>query len=214
VIVDSGASAVVMDEALLATLGDPARPVLEGAAFGTIGGTVSGFHSRVWRLRAGAVSLDDVPVIVARNFPIFESVSRETGKPVRALIGGSFLRHFLATLDYQGQALRLARYDDPTHVAADEWVQIGVTFERDGDDWIASDVYTNRDAYQKGLRRGDVVEELAGVPLRGQPGETVDGILDGFTLGEEVELKYRRGGSLSTVRVLVEDLLPHYLPPA
>jgi hypothetical protein len=219
VVVDSGASGVFMDDGFLATLGDGARrPRLDGAVFGTVAGAVGGTHSRVWRLGLGAgatpVTVEDVAVIVAPGLTILDSVSAEVGRPVRALIGGTYLRHFLATLDYQAGELRLSRYDAPTHVAADEWIGVGMSFAREGDDWLAREVFTDRDAYVKGLRRGDVIEELGGVPLRGQPGELLDATLGGFGLGDEVDVAYRRGVSLERVRVLVEDLLPPYPPPA
>jgi hypothetical protein len=218
VVVDSGASGVVVDEALLEALGDAARrPRLDGAIFYTVNGATPGAHARVWRLTLGsgaaAVSLDDVPVMLAPGFDVLESLSREIGRPARALVGGSYLRHFLATLDYPGRALRLARYDDPSHVPGDEWVGVGVTFQRDGDEWLAREVYTGRDAHAKGLRPGDAIEAIGGFAVRGQPGEALDARLADYLLGDEVEIEYRREGAPATVRVLVEDLLPHYPPP-
>lgn len=220
VVVDTGASGMVMDEALLTSLGDAAgRPRLEGAVFGTVDGAVRGFHSRVWRVRlgtatgGGSVAVDDVAVMVAPDFDVLDGVSNEVGVRVHALVGGSLLRYFLTTLDYQEGELRLARYDQPSHVDPDEWIGIGLSFQRDGDEWLVREAYTNHDAYMKGVRRGDVVEEINGVPVRGQSGEVIDGALAGLKLGDDVEVRYRRDAALISVRVLVEDLLPHYAPP-
>jgi hypothetical protein len=85
--------------------------------------------------------------------------------------------------------------------------------QRSGSDWTVYEVYTNRDAYAQGVRVGDVVEQIGTMPLTGQGGATVQGLLDSYALGQRIPLTTRRGSEMSNLNVLVEDLLPHYPPP-
>jgi C-terminal processing protease CtpA/Prc len=133
--------------------------------------------------------------------------------PVQVFLGGSFLRHFLTTIDYPERVVRFGRYDDPSHIPADEFVGVGFTLRRDGDDWVVFEVYPDHDAYRDGVRGGDVVEEIDGMPLTGQPGQVVDAALRRFALGQEVPMSISRLGTARDVRILVEDLLPSLPPP-
>jgi hypothetical protein len=160
----------------------------------------------------GAAAVDDLPVLLVPGSDLLAGLSREVGVDVRALVGGSLLRHFLTTLDYQRRALRLMRYREPP-VPADEFVGPALSFSRFGEDWILHEVYPGHDAHADGLRPGDVIEEIDGMPLRGQPGEVLDAALARFGLGEEVPMRYRRGTLTGTALVLVEDVLPSYPPP-
>jgi hypothetical protein len=211
-IVDTGATAVTVEDTLYASLGG-ARPELEGIIIGTVSGNRAGLYSRVWRLALGDVTVDDVPISVVPGIELFANLSQEVGVPVQVFVGGSFLRHFLTTIDYPEGALRLGRYDDPTHIPAEEFVGIGMTLRRDGDDWVAFEVYPEHDAYRDGVRGGDVVEEIDGTPITGQPGEVVDAALGRFSLGQEVPMSVSRLGTARDVRILVEDLLPSLPPP-
>jgi hypothetical protein len=218
VVIDTGTSFVILDEALLAVLGDlDRRPLLDGVLVSTIDGDRPALLSRVWRLRleggGAAIEVEDLPVALVPGASLLAQVSAEIGRPARALIGGSLLRHHLTTLDYPRRQLRLARYDDQDHVPADEFIGVGLSLEREGDDWVAAEVFTNRDAWRKGVRPGDVVESVDGMPIGGQPGEVVDRAFARFAVGEEVPLEIRRGSALELVRVLFEDLLPSYPPP-
>ena len=95
----------------------------------------------------------------------------------------------------------------------DEFVGVGLSYVRDGEDWRVLEAYSNRDAYQQGVRPDAILEEIDGLPLRGLDGEAVDAALARFHLGDRVPLKVRNVGRARTISVLVEDLLPHYGPP-
>ncbi len=220
VLIDSGASGVVMDETTFASLGGE-RPRLEGLLVGTVEGELPGFLSRVWRARlegaddpSSQVAVDDLPIIVVPGLDLLADLSDEVDLPIGALVGGHLLRHHLTTVDTPARRLRLAPYLDPRHIDADEFIGVAVTFYRDGDDWRVLESFTDRDAWNEGLRPDDYVEEIDGMPVRGQPGEVIDAALGRFGLGQEVPITFRNLGGRQTVNVLVEDLLPHLGPPA
>jgi hypothetical protein len=220
-VLDTGATAVTVEDALFDSLSfeDPSRPLLDGAVISTVSGPRAAFFSRTWRVEArgadgsGAVALEDVPITVVPDLDLFPNLSAEVGVDVRVFLGGSFLRHFLTTIDYPEGVVRLGRYDDPTHVPPDEFIGVGMTLVQDGASWIASEVYPGHDAYADGVRPGDVVEAIDGMPITGQPGEVVNGALAAFALGEEVPMTVRRLATERELLILVEDLLPSYPPP-
>jgi hypothetical protein len=213
-VIDSGASTVVMSEELMAALAlDEARPILSGVRVATPEGERAAVLTRVWRVDlGGGAAVDDVPVMRVPGWGALEAISAEVGLPVSALIGGSLLRHFLTTLDYQRGELRLRRYHLPP-VPAGEFVGPALSFARLNQDWFLREVYPEHDAFAKGLRPGDLIEELDGMPLFGQPGEVIDAALARFQLGDLVPLRWRRGTQTGAVEVLVEDFLPSYPAP-
>ena len=214
VMVDSGASTVVMSDALESVLAlDEDRPHLSGVRIVTPEGERPAVMTRVWRIDlGGGASVDDVPVMLVPDWGVLESISNEVGLPVNALIGGSFLRYFLTTFDYQSGELRLRRYRQPP-VPADEFVGPALSFARFNQDWFLREVYPDHDAFNDGLRPGDLIEEIDGMPLHGQPGEVIDAALARFAIGDEVPMSWRRGTQTGTVEVLVEDFLPSYPAP-
>lgn len=217
-LVDSGASAVVIDEDVLATLGDVSgRPKLSGVTVGTVMGNIDADMSRVWRAELGdgdtVATLDDVPVLVLPPEVFFTSISLEVGRPIVALIGGSMLRRWMTTFDYQEDLLRLAPYAATDHIPAGEYIGVGFRLQRLGDEYVIADVYVDTDAWNEGLAEFDVVETIGGTPITGASEETVGGLMTAYGLGEEVPIGIRTAGGTEEHLVLVEDLLPSYPAP-
>jgi hypothetical protein len=213
-LLDTGATGVTLEETFLAQLGDAARrPHLDGLKVSTVYGVVPGFWTRAWRVTVGGASVDDVQAIVVPGSTLFSGVSGETGKDVRVLLGGKFLRSFFTTVDYQAGLVRLARYTDPTHIDPDEWVRPGFRVTLHGDEWRVSTVYPGADAATKGMRDGDVVERIDGMAVTGLASDAVDALLRDRAAGTTVRVDLLRGSQTIVVQVLVEDLLPHYPPP-
>lgn len=214
VLVDSGASAVVLEESFLAQLGDlGGRPRLDGLTVGTFEGPQPGYLSRVWQVGLDAAAVDDVPVIVVPGTNLFSSISDEVGLPIQALLGGSMLRWYVTTFDYPGRQLHLARYSDPSHILPNEYVSVGFSMDPVGDDWTIYEVYPGTDAAAEGLVEGDVVEELDGMTITGQPIEVVNALVGGYAVGQELPVGIRRPSSVEPHLVTIEDLLPSYPPP-
>jgi predicted aspartyl protease len=217
-LVDSGASAVVLSEQVFFTLGDlEGRPRLDGVTVGTVTGNADGFLSRVWRAELGAgdavAALDDVPVLVIPGSLLFLGIGEEIGRPLGALVGGSMLRRWATTFDYQAELLRLAPYEDTGHISPDEYVGVGFRIFPWGDEYLVADVYDDTDADDEGLAEGDVVDELGGVEITGLAAGAVGAIMDDYSLGEEVPVGIRTPGGTEVHMVLVEDLLPSYPAP-
>jgi hypothetical protein len=59
----------------------------------------------------------------------------------------------------------------------------------------------------------DVVIDIDGMPLAGQPVEVVESLMFGKPPGESLAMGVDRGGTRVDVSVLVEDLLPSYPAP-
>jgi hypothetical protein len=221
VMIDSGASIVLFDAALYASLkADPARPRLEGVQLvGVNDGPQTSFMTRVWRLELGEGAagsgnvVDDLEVGVVPGWTLLQQLSAEAGRPVQALIGATYLVHHLVTVDYQAGLVRFARYSKPTLNFAAAFIGPGFQVDQAGTGWTAYEVYPNKDAYAKGLRVGDTIEMIGDLALTGQPPSVVQKALDSVPVGQEMKVTYSRDGSMSTVQVLVEDLLPHYPPP-
>jgi hypothetical protein len=216
-LVDSGASAVVLDEAFYDSLGDGGRPELTGVSVGTVMGNVDSKMSRVWRVELGegaaTASFDDIPIVVMPDATLFDGIGQEVDRDIVALIGGSMLRRWMTTFDYQAGLLRLAPYRQLDHIPAGEYVGVGFRLATFGDEYVIADVYGGTDADAEGLVEFDVVETVAGTPITGADEATVGGLFADYSLGEEVPIGIRVAGGTEEHLVLVEDLLPSYPAP-
>lgn len=212
-LVDTGASSVVMANELMDLLAADERPRLDGVTVGTAAGAETAYFTRVWSMRLGEGELGSVPVLVLPDDGIFESVSAEVDRPVLAVVGGSYLRWFLATLDYPDRRLVLRAYREPDHVDPDEFVGVGFEIEPSVNQWRVSTVYPGTDAAGEGLEVGEVVYTLDGTAISGLgPGE-VDSLVAGFELGDELPVGIERAGEMTELLVQVEDLLPDFVSP-
>jgi hypothetical protein len=160
------------------------------------------------------VVVEDLPVLVLPTDELLQNISDEVGHDVVALVGGSFLREFATTIDYRDHTLGLARYVSRDHIPVDEYVGVGFTLLAAADgSWQIGDVYGGTDAQLDGLVTGTVVEELGGTSITGQTRATVDVLLDGYALGDDVPVTIvADGNELVTKLIAVEDLLPGYAP--
>jgi len=220
VLLDTGASAIATSESFLASLagnGSP-RPRLDGVNITTATGVQTAALSRVWRLDIEAgeadVVLDDLPLLVLPNDQLLQGISNEVGRPIVALVGGTFLREFLTTIDYPAERLVLERYRTRTHIPADEYVGVGFTLQGGASGtWLVNEVYPSTDAAAQGLVAGQVVEEIAGTSITGLPQATVEALFDGRAVGSTVAVGVVVAGNLVSKDVAVEDLLPDYGAP-
>ena len=211
-LVDTGASAVVLTEDIVATLGDPDRPRLDGVTVGTANGAVTAYFTRVTSLRLGEAEHTSVSVLVLPDADLFASLADEVGKPVHGLVGGSFLRNFLVSIDYPREALTLSRYRSPTHLDADEFVRVGFSLATDDTgDWIVEDVYANTDAAAQGLLSGEMIASIDGEDVAGATSSAVSSLLGRFALGEQVPVGVTRGVGVDVLMIEVENLLPEYV---
>ncbi len=213
-LVDTGSSSVVLPQALIDQLDTPGRPRLDGVTVRTVQGVVAAYFTRVWRMSlGGTVSETSMPALVMTDSSFLDSVSAEVGLDVKGLIGGTFLRHYLCTIDYPVDQMVMARYVDQGHTGADEFVGVGFTMGRYDGTWTVLDVYPGTSAASAGIVSGDAVVEIDGNAITGADRETVDLLLAGFGLGDTVPVGVTRGGGTETLSIEVEDLLPAFEEP-
>lgn len=213
VLVDTGASSVVLANEVVDLLTAEGRPRLDGVTVGTAEGAQTAYFTRVGSMRLGDGALDSVPVLVLPDDGLFESVSQEVDRQVLAVVGGTYLRWFLATLDYPGGRLILRPYQDTSHVDPDEFVGVGFEIDPSANQWRVSTVYPGTDAEAEGLEVGEVVYSLDGREISGLGSADVDAVVAGFGLGEELPVGIERDGAMTEVLVRVEDLLPAFVSP-
>jgi hypothetical protein len=213
VLIDTGASSVVFAGSLLDQLGDDGRPRLDGVTVGTADGAKTAYFTRVWSLRLGGGEQGSVPVLVLPDDDIFAALTSEVDRPVAAVVGGSYLRWFLATLDYPDERLVLRRYRDPSHIDPDEFIGVGFEIEPSANQWQVSAVYPGTDAAAEGLEVGEVVYTLDGTEIGGLTADEVDQVVAPFELGDELPVGIERAGTMTEVLVRVEDLLPEFVSP-
>jgi len=213
VLIDTGASSVVVSGALMDQLPAEGRPRLDGVTVGTASGAAIAHYTRLASLRLGAGDLASVPVLVLPDDGIFQSLGDEVNRPVVAVVGGSYLRWFLATLDYPDRRLVLRRYREPTHIDPDEFIGVGFEMEPAANQWRVTTVYPGTDAAAEGLEVGQVVYTLDGTEIGGLTAGEVDEVVAPFQLGDELPVGIDRDGTMTEVLVRVEDLLPDFVSP-
>jgi hypothetical protein len=210
VILDSGASEVTVRQALFDDLVADGRPQTSGFALSTASGPMSGRVTRAQSISVGGEVVTNPAVLSLGDDALFDALAREIGHPVDGLLGGSFLREFLVTIDYPHRTLRLQRYVPPSPVP-DEFKRIGVEIQRNGSGFAVSKVYAGSDAAAKQLAVGDVITSIDGQELAGMDLLAADLLLDG-TVGEtkQVGLGETANASLanSVIPIRVDDLLP------
>jgi Aspartyl protease/PDZ domain len=120
-------------------------------------------------------------------------------------IGNRLLERFTCTFDYDRRLLYLEpgkRYALP-----DEFSRAGVQLARTGDLVRAMSVLPNSPAAISGVREGDEVISLDGVPVLTMTPDAVSDVLDRGKAGSVHSLELRRDGKVSKVKVTLKDML-------
>ncbi len=210
VILDSGASEVTVRQAVFDSLVADGRPQTSGFALSTASGPMSGRVTRAQSISLGGEVVVNPAVLSLGDDALFDALAREIGHPVDGLLGGSFLREFLVTIDYPHGTLRLQRYVPPSPVP-DEFKRIGVEIQRSGSGFAVSKVYAGSDAAGKQLAVGDIITSIDGHELAGMDLLAADLLLDG-TVGETKQVGLGATASTaianSVIAIRVDDLLP------
>lgn len=209
-LVDTGSSVSVMTEFDMTRIGDRGRPRLP-TRIGTSGGPVDATITRLASMRAGAAELTSVPVLVLPGGPGIEGLSVELGQRIDGILGGSFLREFLVTVDYAGERLRLAPYPDRRHIDPREYIGLGFRLELDATgEWLVGLILPGRDAEAAGIAEGDRVVALDGEIASGHSLDELEQIVAAHDIGATVAVDVERDGEALSFAVKVEDLLPAF----
>jgi len=212
-ILDTGASEVTVRAALFATLTADGRARLSGLTVSTATGQASAIVSRLRTVSAAGQDVSDVAFMTLNDDTLLDSLASEVHHPIDGLLGGSFLREFLVTIDYPRGELHLQRYGTRDHIS-DEFQRVGIQLEASGASYAVGVVYQGSDAAAKGLRVGDQIVAIDGQALTALNPIAADQLLQGPVGGtHRLSMGVTAAVALTftDVVVRVDDLIP---PPA
>jgi hypothetical protein len=220
-IVDSGATQVSLRSTVYDALVSDGRAQLPGGiAIMTIAGPATAAVTRAQTLTVGTATIADPPVMSIMGTdpsnpdPLLKNISDEIHIQIDCLLGGSFLRNFLVTIDYPDTELHLEPYVNPP--IPDEFRRAGFTIGLDptGTHFVVASVYPNTDAFSQGIMVNDEVVSIDGTNLLAtfQYVDPADQLLDG-TVGTTKMIAFgttkNPANSGKTLTVKVEDLIPN-----
>jgi hypothetical protein len=221
-ILDTGATEVSLRSTVFADLvSDGRAQLVSGIAIMTIAGASNASLTRAKTLTVGSVTVTDLPVMTIVNpdptqppDPLLDSIGNEIGKQVDGLLGGSFLRNFLVSIDYPSGQLHLQPYATPP--IPDEFRRVGFTIGLDatGMNFVVASVYPNTDAAAKGIMVNDEIVSVDGTSLISVGYvASADALLDGTPgTSKMIEFGHKTGTPAlagTTLSVLVDDLIPN-----
>jgi hypothetical protein len=219
-LLDTGASEVSVRGSVFDTLTADGRPQLSGFQITTVMGGSDAQVTRARTISIGGETVPNVPVMTIPGDGLLDEIGDELGYPklgyqLDGLLGGSFLRNFLVTIDYPKGQLHLQRYTTETWV--DEFQRVGIalggTPPTSQHYYNAGVVYPGTDAANQGIVAGDEIVSIDGTQLD-QPLDpiTADNLLNG-TVGttKAIGLGMTHAAALTNtiVNVLVDDLIPN-----
>jgi hypothetical protein len=214
-ILDTGASEVSVRTSVFDALVTDGRAKLNGFPITTVMGDSGASVTRGKTITVGGATVVDAPVMTIPGDALLDGISAEvdrSGKTqIDGLLGGSFLRNFLVTVDYPKGQLHLQAYNTQTWV--DEFKRVGIGLAQTSASsrhWYAIGVvYQGTDAAAKGLGFGNEVLSIDGVSLDGMDPISADALLNG-TVGTTKTLVVAGSDTAAavTVEVRVDDLIP------
>jgi hypothetical protein len=219
-IVDSGATEVSLRSTVYdALIADGRAQLSGGIAIMTIAGASGAAVTRAKTIAVGTASVANAPVMTIMSGdpsapdPLLSNISKEIGTTIDCLLGGSFLRNFLVTIDYPGGQLHLEPYT--TLPIPDEFRRVGLTIGLDATatHFVVASVYPNTDAASQGIMVNDEVVSIDGTSLTSvQYVGAADQLLDG-TVGTTKMVTFGTTRSAAnggkTLTVQVDDLIPN-----
>lgn len=219
-IVDSGATEVSLRSTVYdALIADGRAQLSGGIAIMTIAGASGAAVSRAKTITVGGATVANPPVMTimsgdpSKPDPLLSNISQEIGTTIDCLLGGSFLRNFLVTIDYPGGKLHLEPY--ATAPIPDEFRRVGFTIGLDptATHFVVASVYPGTDAANQGIMVDDEVVSIDGTSLVSvQFVGAADQLLDG-PIGATKAITFGTTRSPSnggkTLTVSVDDLIPN-----
>ncbi len=217
-IVDTGATEVSLRSTVYAQLiSDGRAQLVSGIAIMTIAGASNASLTRAKTITVGGETVMDAPVMTIMSTPadqLLDGISRELGTQIDCLLGGSFLRNFLVTIDYPNGQLDLQPYVTPP--IPDEFRRVGITLGLDATarNFVVSSVYPNTDAAAKNIMVNDQIVAIDGTTLMSVGYvATADQLLDGMPGTSKMITFGSKTGDPAltnmTVSIKVDDLIPN-----
>jgi hypothetical protein len=162
-IVDSGASDVTVRSSVFQALTSDGRVAVGGFPVSTANGSMSATITRTRSVTVAGETVTNVATLNLGDDTLLDNLEMEVKHQVDGLLGGTFLREFLVTVDYPGRTLHLQRYATRAHIV-DELQRVGVSLgEYTGAGYALFSVFPATGAARAGIVAGD---ELVGVDGR------------------------------------------------
>ncbi len=200
-ILDSGASFAIVSDAVFTALTADGRKTLSGLGASTVMGMTGIRTTRAKSFSVGGAEVQGV-LVAGLDSNIWPALSAEVGHPVDGLLGGSWLREFLVTVDYDQNLLTLRKYQTRDHIH-DELTRLGFALRaRANGDYEVAAVFADSDAAHQALAVGTLVVSIDGTALNGLSPQAVESLC----LGEVGTTRSVKTDS-ATLAVKVEDLL-------
>ena len=171
---------------------------------------MAGRVTRARSITVGDQTVVGPAVLSLGSDKLLDALAVEVGHTVDGLLGGSFLREFLVTVDYPKRSLRLQRYVPPSPVP-DEFRRVGIEIVPSASGFAISKVYQGSDAAAKQLAVRDIVVSIDGQPLAGMSGIDADLRLDGEVgTTKQIGLGATANAGIANmvISIRVDDLLP------
>lgn len=173
-------------------------------------GKAIGATRGVWaRQRPATVTLDGAdgrPAVAVHN-PVTRISLQNSGfdasRTVSANIGLGIIRQFNTTFDYSRRMIIL----EPNHFYGqpDVFNRTGFRVEQKDKVWVISNVYPVGPAQAAGLKTGDSIETVNGVPAEKLSDDDFDRIMRGVD-GSKLELTIRSAKTTRTVSLILHDV--------
>jgi len=210
-ILDTGASEVTVRDSVYAALTADGRPQISGLPIGTAAGARTATVTRARTITVAGQTVANAPVMTIGD-QLIDGLETELGRPMDGLLGGSYLREFLVTVDYPHGSLQLQRYDPPVTIP-DEFKRVGFELGTGSGAhaYAVAVVYPGTDAEAKGIHMGDVILSVDGQDLDNLDPISADEALDGMVgTTKQIGLGATANPALAstTVAVRVDDLIP------
>jgi hypothetical protein len=216
-IIDTGASEVTIRDTLFTQLIADGRGTLAGLAVGTASGVKSATASRARTIVVGGQLVTNVAMLTIGDDTLLDGLGDEIHHQIDGLLGGSYLREFLLTVDYPHGKLHLQRYANRDHIV-DEFQRVGfmlVPSSTGASAYRVGTVFAGSDAAVKGVHSGDAVVSIDGQSLTGVGSIAAEHLLQG-TVGTTRRIEFGVTSlpalANATIDVRIDDLIP--APPA
>src|SRR6266540_495100 len=199
-ILDTGASEVAVRSSVYETLVGDGRAQLSGLPISTAMGLTSAQVTRAKTITVAGQTVIN-PAVMTVGDELLDSLEGEIHIPVDGLLGGSFLRAFLVTIDYPNKTLGLQRYTPPVAMV-DEFKRVGFELGpgMGSHRYAVARVYPGTDAARQQIAVGD---EL--VSVDGQSLDALDGIAADLLLDGEVGTSKQVGFGVTSTAVNAND---------
>ena len=105
-IVDSGASTVILSDAAYSAITADGRVMIDGGMTQTTSGTSDSSITRVASIVVGGAEVDNAVITHDTSFDSnLDEVSGDVGQTIDGSLGGTFLHNFFVTVDYPNEKL-------------------------------------------------------------------------------------------------------------